>query len=104
MRKIRHSAGLLTVVLAVGSAAATARAEDPVPYCRSYASAAINASRAARTHDACLYLIQQNPARWSQNYDGHFNFCMGAFGSGDNAREWQTRTDQLNGCIPGHRW
>jgi hypothetical protein len=98
MRKVLHSVLPLGVILAICSAAVTSRAADPVAYCRSYASAAIDASRAARASDRCLHFVQEVPARWSLNYQGHFSFCMGAFGSGNNQREWDIRTAQLNQC------
>jgi len=104
MGKVLHSAVSLGVVLGMCSIAVSARADDPAAYCRSYADAAMHASRAARNHDRCLHFVQEQPARWALNYDGHFRFCMGAFGSGDNQREWNIRTAQLNDCIPSHHW
>jgi hypothetical protein len=104
MRKFLHTVLPLGVVLGICSAAVSAKADDPVVYCRSYANAAINASRAARNHDRCLRFVQEAPTRWSLNYQSHFSFCMGAFGSGNNQREWDRRTFQLNECIPNHRW
>jgi hypothetical protein len=104
MRKVLHTVVSLGVVLGMCSVAVPARADDPAAYCRSYADAAVHASRAARNHDRCLHFVQEQPARWSLNYDGHFRFCMGAFGSGGNQREWDIRTAQLNDCIPSHHW
>jgi hypothetical protein len=104
MHKILQAVLALGAVLGICSVASSAKADDPAAYCRSYADAAINASHAARNHDRCLHLVQEVPARWSLNYDGHYRYCMGAFGSGNNQREWDTRTAQLNDCIPSHRW
>jgi hypothetical protein len=98
MQNVSRQVLAVGVVLGICTASVPGQADDPVAYCRSYASAAINASRAARNRDRCLHFIQQVPARWSLNYDGHYRFCIGAFGSGDNQREWNIRTAQLNQC------
>jgi hypothetical protein len=101
MHNVSRQVLVLGVVLGVCTAAVPGRADDPAEYCRSYANAAINASRAARTHDRCLRFIEERPARWGLDYGNHFRFCMGAFGSGANQREWDARSAELDRCVSG---
>ena len=103
MSKFGGTALLLSGVLGLFALAVPAFA-DNVSYCRDYAQTAIRQSRAARDHDRCHHFIRDNPARFSEDYNGHYNSCMSNFGSGFNASENQARINALNECIRDHHW
>jgi hypothetical protein len=86
------------------SALAVPAFADNVSYCQDYARTAVHQSQAARDHESCHHFIRDNPARYSLDYQGHYNSCLANYGSGFNAAESQARIDALNSCIPGHNW
>jgi hypothetical protein len=96
----------LTVIAACAAfgmslAASAAQAEDMIGYCRDYAHAAVQQSRAARDIGRCHHFVHDNPARWSLNYYDHFNWCKSVYGSGQNAAERRAREDSLSECSRG---
>ncbi|MGD1037472.1 MAG: hypothetical protein ABR878_09795 [Roseiarcus sp.] len=103
MSKITRTVLLLGGVLGLSALAVPAFA-DNVSYCRDYARDAVHQSRAARDHERCHHFIRDNPARFSEDYNGHYTSCMSNYGSGFNAAENQARIDALNDCIPDHHW
>ena len=103
MSKWRRTIFTLSGVLGLSALAVPALA-DNASYCRDYAHTAVHQSHVARDHDRCHHFIRDNPARWSEDYDGHYNSCMTNYGSGFNAAENQARTDALNECIHDHHW
>jgi len=103
MSKFGRAALLLSGVWGLSTFAVPAFA-DNLGYCRDYASTAVRQSRAARDHESCHHFIRGNPARFSEDYNGHFNSCMSNYGSGFNDAESRARIDALNACIPDHRW
>jgi len=98
MSKLVRTILVLGGVLGLSTLAVPALA-DNVSYCRDYARTAVQQSRAARDLERCYQFIRDNPLRWSENYNGHYNSCMKNYGSGFNAAETQARTDALNACI-----
>jgi hypothetical protein len=84
--------------LYVMTVAGPAYADDAYSYCHYYASTAVRAGHIARHVDACQHLVDDFPARWTLNYDQHFNWCLSMFGSGRNASEHQVRNAQLVEC------
>ena len=103
MSKFGRTVLLLGGVLGL-SALAVPTFADNVSYCRHYAQSGVRQARAARTHERCHHFIRENPARFSEDYGGHFKSCMANYGSGFNAAENQARIDALNACIPDHDW
>jgi hypothetical protein len=98
MRRLKGAAVACGAILALSAVSASVRAEDAISYCRSYAHAAIDQSRAARAVGRCHHFVRENPARWSMNYADHFNWCKSVYGSGDNASERRAREEALNQC------
>jgi hypothetical protein len=88
-------------VMAMSAITSPAYAEDATRYCREYARAAIEQSRAARQIGRCRHYVRDTPARWTLNYSDHFNWCKSVYGSGDNASERRAREDALNECRRG---
>jgi hypothetical protein len=99
MPKFRRAVLFLGGVLGLSVLTAAAFA-DAVSYCRDYARSAVRQSRAAYDHERCHYFIRDNPARFSEDYNGHFRSCMANYGSGFNDAENRARIDALNMCIP----
>jgi|SRR5271165_5290330 len=88
-------------VIAMSAITSPAYAEDAKAYCRNYAQAAIEQSRAARQISRCHHYIRDTPARWTLNYNDHFNWCMSVYGTGDNASERRARENALSECSRG---
>jgi hypothetical protein len=85
------------LALAAAGWATSAGAENP-DFCRGYADSAMHQVRAAYDSHTCGWAIDQNPARWTHDYNLHFNWCLGAHRR-DADRENDARAAILDRCI-----
>ena len=88
-----------SVALSSTLALAPAKAADK-DFCRAYTDAAMRQVHEAREHPRCHDLIRDNPARWQDDYQGHFNWCLSTHRD-DVERERDARTRELDGCARG---
>ena len=72
----------------------SSQAADPA-FCAGYATAAINQVRGALNNPRCAPGVQG--ARWSSDYNVHYNWCLGANFAAAGA-ERDARTAFLRGC------
>lgn len=99
MAKFKHGVlALGGIMLGLSAVAISAHAQPAPVYCREYARDAVRQSIIARDHERCHHFIRDNPARFSENYDGHYNSCIKNYGSGFNAAENQARINALAEC------
>src|ERR1039457_6021646 len=101
MSKFVRTVLLLGGLLGLSALAVPAFADND-SYCRDYAHSAVGQSQAARDHESCHHFIRENSARFSMDYDGHYNSCMSNYGTGFNDAENKARIAALNECIPDH--
>jgi len=98
---MRRSVVFVTFAIAhsmLALATSQAIAESPEHYCRYYATHAIHLAEAARSVSSCRHLIDENPQRWSLNYNQHFDYCLRIYGSGAGMAEDSTRSRQVAFC------
>ncbi len=91
----------LGAIIGSGILVSLAQGEEMLPYCRSYANAAVQQARAARALGRCMHLVRENAARGSLNAYVQFNWCQGVYGSGDNSAERRAREADLDTCTKG---
>lgn len=90
------------LAIALLAAAPVAQAADH-EFCRDYAESAIRQLHHAEHHDRCFRFLRDNPARWQDNYKGHYEWCRGV--SRDDAwRERNARSDALHECGEREHW
>lgn len=72
-------------------------------FCKDYAEAAIRQLHHAEHHDRCHRYIRENPARWQDNFKGHYDWCRGV--SRDQAwGERNARSGALHECGEREHW
>ncbi len=82
---------IITALVVFSSASATSNSS----FCRSYASTAVSQNN-QNVNRGCGY----SGNRWTNNYDGHYNWCMGVNRSTANS-ETNARRQGLNQCSSG---
>ena len=86
--------GLIGAGLLLAMAASTAQAAPP-PFCRGYASAALNQVRAALAIPRCRGGMEGS--RWSADFRVHYDWCLGAAPAAA-AEERAARTVHIRRC------
>jgi hypothetical protein len=88
------TAGVIGAGLLVATAASVAQAAPP-PFCRGYASAALNQVRVALAIPRCRGGMEG--ARWSADFRVHYDWCLGASPAAA-AEEREARTIHIRRC------
>lgn len=67
-------------------------------FCRGYADSAVHQFHDADKFRRCRHHIHDNPARWSPDYEGHYNWCRGVDRRAADG-ERNARAHALDDCI-----